>query len=334
MKTVDELFEPKVAKSAPFDDHDAGNVAFVTNGFRDNGLLGYVAPLSGDRIFREDAICVSAFCEATVPQPPFIARGNGGSGLTVLVPKTRMSTDHLWAYASYLSNRHGWKFSFGRMATKDRLKSLEIPDAPPVIQSVDPGSLLPRFTASGRIAERQLNFAKVPIKSLFDVRSGDFHRVEDLASGDVPLISCGARDNGIIGFYNPPADKTYRDMLTVAYNGDYPLMAKFHPYNFAAKDDVAVLHPRRPLDLASKLFIQMLLNREVWRHSYGRKLYRLRLEKFELKLPVDTQGGIDEPAILTWLETNPLWPEIGTTLKIGLAHVYKATLDLMADSGG
>ena len=26
MKTVDELFEPKVAKSAPFDDHDAGMV--------------------------------------------------------------------------------------------------------------------------------------------------------------------------------------------------------------------------------------------------------------------------------------------------------------------
>lgn len=334
MTIISDLFDLKSAKSLPFDDHDPGSVAFITNGYRDNGLLGYVEPLTGDAVFNEPAICISAFCEATVPKPPFIARGNGGSGLTIVIPKVPMSEADLWAYASYISNRHGWKFSFGRMATISRLAGLEIAKKLPRIAEVDPSALLPRPVMLSQVKRRPLHFARVPITTLFNVQSGDFHSVEELSAGKIPLVSCGAQDNGIIGFYDPPPDKIYHHLLTVAYNGDYPLMAKFHPYDFAAKDDVAVLHPVEPMNLASILFVQMLLNREVWRHSYGRKLYRARLEKFEVQLPVDRKGKIDHPAIATWLEANPLWHEVGTALESGLPRVRQATLNLMARAGG
>ncbi len=301
MTTVSRLFTLKAARSAPFDDHDPGPVNFVTNGYRDNGVLGYVTPLKEDRVFNKPGICVSAFCEATVPTPPFIARGNGGSGLTILFPKSPMNLSELWAYAGYLSSRHGWKFSFGRMATKSRLEGLEVPVSPPHLLAADPLALLPPRVAPREMKRAALHFVKVPITQLFKVESGDFHSVEELPLGDIPLVSCGDQDNGIIGFCEPPPSKIYRNILTVAYNGDWPLMAKFHPYDFAAKDDVALLHPRHPLGLASILFVQMLLNRETWRHSYGRKLYRLRLEKFELKIPMDSNERIDDAAILTWL---------------------------------
>jgi hypothetical protein len=172
------------------------------------------------------------------------------------------------------------------------------------------------------------------VVQLFDVESGDYHSAEELGVGDIPLVSCGDQDNGIIGFYAPPKDKIYRDALTVAYNGDWPLMAKFHPYPFAAKDDVAVLRPRKPMGLGSILFFQVLLNRETWRHSYGRKLYKARLEKFELKVPVDAKGQLDEAAIQTWLEADPLWSQVGGALKNGLPELRQATLSLMLDSGG
>ncbi len=288
-----------------------------------------------DRVFRESGICVSAFCEATVPEPPFIARGNGGSGLTVLVPKAPMSDAELFGYASYISQCHGWKFSFGRMATGARLASLLVPEKSPLVKAINPRLLLPSQTSNTAVYRpRSLRFNKICIADLFEVKSGDFHSVSELSPGAVPLISCGIQDNGIIGFYSPPADMIYRAKLTVAYNGDYPLMAKFHPYSFAAKDDVAILNPHKSLGLASTLFIQLLLNREVWRHSYGRKLYRTRLAKFELTVPIDGNGSLDETGITEWFEANPLWPHMCGVLQSGLSSIRRATLDLMGDSGG
>lgn len=334
MTTVANLFTPRAARSIPFDDHDEGAIPFVTNGYRDNGVVGYVTPEAGDRIFEATAICVSAFCEVTVQRGPFIARGNGGSGLTILEPNEPMSDAQLWAYAGYLSSRHRWKFSFGRMATGARIKTLDVPANIGSLPNTSPESLLPkRHESTGKNGSR-LRWSSRMVTDLFDVESGDFHSADELDAGGVPLISCGDQDNGIIGFYAPPPDKIYQNALTVAYNGDWPLMAKFHPYPFAAKDDVAVLRPKEEMALASLLFMQMLLNRETWRHSYGRKLYRARLEKFELRVPVDDRSELDQAGILTWLEANPMWDEVGGSLTEGLPSVRQETLALMMDSGG
>lgn len=334
MMRIGDLFRLKSARSTPFNEHEPGEIAFVTNGYRDNGVLGRVQPDPADRVFRQSGICVSAFCEATVPEPPFIARGNGGSGLTVLIPKAHMAATELLGYASYISQCHGWKFSFGRMATGARLAGLPIPETSPAVKPIRLGSLLPQRIDMPCPTPENLRFSRVCIADLFKVKSGDFHSVSELSPGTIPLVSCGIQDNGIIGFYSPPPDMIYRDRLTVAYNGDYPLMAKFHPYTFAAKDDVAILEPHTPLGLASILFIQLLLNREVWRHSYGRKLYRTRLAKFELAVPIDDDGSLDGSGITGWFEANPLWADMRRRLEVGLPSLRRATLDLMSDSGG
>lgn len=323
MPAISDIFDIQPARSDPFDDHDAGPIAFVTNGFRDNGVLGYVAPAAKDRVFSKPCICVSAFCEATVPSPPFIARGNGGSALTVLVPKKPMTQQQLWGYASYLTSRHGWKFSFGRMASGSRLKRLELPEVAPNIGACNPKTLVPRASKTAAKG-KQLTFKKMQIRELFRIESGDFHSVNELEAGDVPLISCGALDNGIIGFYAPPAEKIHEKLLTVAYNGDYPLMAKYHPYRFATKDDVAILHPLRRMSMEAMLLVQVMLNREVWRHSYGRKLYRARLEKVEISLPASGES-LDESGIKAWLKGSPLWAQVGRLMRVGLPSLRQPT---------
>jgi hypothetical protein len=325
MPIVSDLFELQAARSDPFDDHEQGPIAFVTNGFRDNGIRGHVEPTEKDRVFREACICVSAFCEATVPEPPFIARGNGGSSLTILVPKLKMSQAELWGFAAYLSSRHGWKFSFGRMASLARLQRLEIPERPPRIDNFDPRKLVPRESRL-RLSKVDLKFAPLPIQSLFRIESGDFHSVDELDPGEIPLISCGALDNGVIGFFNPPPERIYQNLLTVAYNGDYPLMAKYHPYRFAAKDDVAILHPLAKMSMEGMLLVQVMLNREVWRHSYGRKLYRNRLEKVEVRLPVTSDGKLNDQGIKQFFRGRPLWSHVGKSLKDGLPSLRKAAL--------
>ena len=98
------------------------------------------------------------------------------------------------------------------------------------------------------------------LPQLFEIKAGDFHATKELDAGKVPLISCGDVDNGLVGFFHIPKENIYERCLTVAFNGT-PLLTKFHPYRFGAKDDVAVLIPRDTMSDSTLLHIAALLNR-------------------------------------------------------------------------
>jgi hypothetical protein len=130
------------------------------------------------------------------------------------------------------------------------------------------------------------------IFELFNVQSGDFHALKELEPGGVPLVSCGDTDNGVMGYFDIPTDKQYSNTITVAYNGSWPIMSKFHPYTFGAKDDVAVLIPHQEMSTLALLYTAALFNRMTWRYSYGRKCFREKLQGVELPLPVVTRDGV------------------------------------------
>jgi len=124
----------------------------------------------------------------------------------------------------------------------------------------------------------------VHINDLFEVHSGDFHSTGELDPGPVPLVSCGDTNNGVMGYFEVPKGKRYQGCITVAYNGSWPLLAKYHPYEFGAKDDVAVLIPKRPLPETALLHTAAVLNTMVWRYSYGRKCFREKLRNVVLPM--------------------------------------------------
>lgn len=128
MTKITALFEVINAKSKGYDAYDKGTVAFVSNGFYNKGILGYVDSYEDDRLFEAGCISVSAFCEAIVQDEVFVARGNGGSGLTILKPKFKMDNDVLQIYASYINNFCKWRFSYGRMVSVQRLSKVFVPD--------------------------------------------------------------------------------------------------------------------------------------------------------------------------------------------------------------
>jgi hypothetical protein len=115
MAKLSELFILHNSKSSGFESYEQGEIRFISNGFYNNGVVGLVKPRSKDRVFNFHGICASAFCEATVQEPPFLPRGNGGSGLVVLEPKKKMLHDELLYYAAYINRFSKWRFSFGRM---------------------------------------------------------------------------------------------------------------------------------------------------------------------------------------------------------------------------
>ena len=134
------------------------------------------------------------------------------------------------------------------------------------------------------------------INDLFQVHSGEYHATQDLDAGSVPLISCGDLDNGLIGYFDVPEENTYHDAITVAYNGR-PLTAKYHPYRFGAKDDVAVLVPRMEMTPATLLYVAAQLNNLRWRYSYGRKCFKGKLENLKIPIPLKEDGHVDQEAI-------------------------------------
>jgi len=139
--------------------------------------------------------------------------------------------------------------------------------------------------------------ADVALSHLFRVCSGDYHALADLDAGTTPLVSCGEENNGVVGHFSILPERRYRRAITVAYNGTRPLTSRFHPYEFGAKDDVAVLVPKRPMRDATLLFVAAALNRESWRYSYGRKCYKAKLKGVTVRLLVDDAGWVDEEAI-------------------------------------
>lgn len=153
----------------------------------------------------------------------------------------------------------------------------------------------------------------IQLRKLFDIKSGDYHALHELAPGSVPLVSCGDIDHGFIDRFDIPQEKRYANVITVAYNGHYTLTAKYRPYEFGAKDDVGILLPRQKADELSLVYVVALINALRWRYSYGRKCFKGKLGDLLVGVPVQTNGaavridneGIREAISVAELDLRP-----------------------------
>lgn len=310
MKRIDELFTVHRARSGLFTDYEPGQIAYVGNSLDDNAVVGFVEPLPKDKIFKSRSIAVSAFCQATVQAPPFVACGRAGNGMVVLEPRVSMEMGKLAYFAAYINQTVQWRFNWYRQVTADRLRSLTVPDAAPSGSDFPVKAALPLLTSETKRPFWQINLRHFRIDELFDLKAGDYHALNSLQPGTIPVVSCGDEDNGIAGYFQ--VDTTYQHRLTIALNGS-TLSTKYHSYVFAAKDDVAICVPRRPIRLTTQLFVQMMMNRERWRYSYYRKCYIGKLKRFEVMLPA-INGALDEDTMESVLETTPYWAYLSKRL--------------------
>ena len=215
----------------------------------------------------------------------------------VLIPKKQMTKEYLFYIASMIRLTK-WRYNYARKITPERLGRLEVKRLEEFETSISYDELADKLIPEKQKV-RQIDYRPTKkeflLSKLFDIVTGDYHSVEDLKEGKIPLVSCSDNDNGIAGFYDIPIEKTYNNMITVAYDGR-PLTAKYHDYRFVAYDNVGILIPTREYKKSTLLFITILLNIERWRYSYGRKCYRQKIENLTLKLPTK-DGELDEEFI-------------------------------------
>jgi hypothetical protein len=164
--------------------------------------------------------------------------------------------------------------------------------------------------AASSFPTRYPQFGEYELDSLFKLVAGDYHSLNELGEGDVPVASCADGNNGIAGRYEVPKESSYADAITIAFNGS-PLTTKLHPYPFGAKDDVAVAMPLeidgKPLPVEALIFIQSQLNSERWRFSYYRKCFRAKLGRTIVELPEKRRGILDVDFMVAAVRSQPYW---------------------------
>lgn len=265
--------------------------------------------------------CVTIACDGT-PLTTFYHpyRFAAKDNVLVCIPRKDAKLTTIFYAVAYL-NKERWRFSYGRKSYSNKIDKLSIPfPATPngkidenkieeILQDKTMSNFLPTKKQIVDMSSITLSLNYIPIIRIFKLHTGDYHNASELPNGDIPLVSCGEKDNGIIRHSSIPSDKIYQNTLTIAYNGQ-PLTAKYHPYRFAAKDDVAVCLPKKPLKISTLIFLQYILNRQRWRYSYGRKCFKQKMLRLKVLVPLDENGEIDEETIEKIVSNTTYWNHI------------------------
>ncbi|MBO6273166.1 N-6 DNA methylase [bacterium] len=127
-ETINYFFEVNNGKSAGEKNYTVGTCPYISSGDLNNSIIRLVSDEENE-LFLNGGITVTAFGQAYVQPWRFIARGNGGSSVRVLIPKFKMTFEDLVWFAAQI-NLQRWRFFYGRMAIKSRLEKLKIISPP------------------------------------------------------------------------------------------------------------------------------------------------------------------------------------------------------------
>lgn len=125
---VSDFFDVQNGKSSGEKNYIEGDTPYISSGDMSNSIIRLVDPEENE-LFPAGAITVTAFGQAYVQPWPFMARGNGGSSVRVLIPKYKMGFNDLVWFASQI-NAQRWRFFYARMAIKSRIIRLDVTSPP------------------------------------------------------------------------------------------------------------------------------------------------------------------------------------------------------------
>lgn len=146
------------------------------------------------------------------------------------------------------------------------------------------------------------------ISDLFDVQltKGDI-MADDVDAGDVPLISSGEKNNGVVKYISREGDGKAEMFPANTITLDMFCHANYQgvPYYAVGHGRVNILFPKFELNKYIGLFICTLINREVYRFSYGRAVYSSVAEKMIIRLPVTPTGEPDWQFMEDYIKSLP-----------------------------
>mgnify|MGYP002859149867 CR=1 FL=1 len=156
IKSIADFFHVVNGKSSGEKNYNEGSCPYISSGDSINSIIRLVSE-EKEEVFSNGGITVTAFGQAYIQPWRFMARGNGGSSVRILLPKYNMSLNELLWFVTQI-NTQKWRFFYGRMAIKSRLEKLLVISPPKHIKD-----------SKKSIAERISNF-KEQLNQLSDLK--------------------------------------------------------------------------------------------------------------------------------------------------------------------
>lgn len=131
------------------------------------------------------------------------------------------------------------------------------------------------------------------LKDLFEVKltKGDI-KADRIDDGTVPLVSSGESNNGVVKYIIEEGDGVAETFPANTITLDMFCHAYYQPNDYYAVGHgrVNILIPKFQLNKYIGSFLTTIIDKEMYRFSYGRAVYSNVAEKLEIKLPVDING--------------------------------------------
>ena len=134
-KPVSYFFDVQNGKSSGEKNYREGDYPYISSGDTSNSIIRLIDNEETE-LFQNGGITITAFGQAYIQPWPFMARGNGGSAVRVLIPKFKMNINELIWFTVQINSQR-WRFFYGRMAIKSRLERLEISSPKKIIPDIN-----------------------------------------------------------------------------------------------------------------------------------------------------------------------------------------------------
>lgn len=158
------------------------------------------------------------------------------------------------------------------------------------------------------------------ISSLFEcvLSKGDL-KEDDCSEGNIPLVSSGATNNGIVKFIGEEGDGKAEIFKGNCITVDMFCNAFYQPDDFysVSHGRVNILKPNFDMNENIGIFISTLISMEKFKYSYGRAVYNSFVQQMIIKLPVNQDGSPD------WKFMNDYIEELQLRERERVAHLLK-----------
>jgi hypothetical protein len=263
-----------------------GGVNFVGRSSEKQGVSATIAPIPDIAPFPKGTITVALggakILSSFVQDRPFYTAQN----VAVLTPLRTMSfAEKVFLCLCIRHNRPRYS-AFGREANRT-IRDIVVPDSfPPWIGNV--GSQLGNVAAPLAAPPLKLkieSWKPFTLGKLFEIKKGRRIIRREWTPGSTPFVGTSTRRNGVVGYVG--ATPMFEGgCVTVPYNGQGGVgWACYQPEPFCASDDVQVLLAPDGADQAAMMFVSVVLRRERYRFSFGRKWHLDRMRETTIRLP-------------------------------------------------
>lgn len=304
---LNKLFSYATGNMPALELTEEGDIPLVYGTSKNNGVIKQVQVYEETRIYNPPMITVSYLGVAFVQVTEFTTSVVDKSNITILVPRRKMKIEELYYYAYQINQIGKFGFNYGRRMNQKQLGKIYLNEYGCSFSELS-FSILANLASANKVILNDLNNMKYfPLSKFFYVEKGAGDYKENFDPGSTPLVSATTFNNGITAYVS--ACPLFKSGTITVERIKGTAFVQLKDY-ITVPDDINILKPKNEMSLQMLFYFCLLIRRESWKYSYGRKVTPTRLKEMPLLLPVDENDKVDFSFINRYIEGQYGWHKI------------------------